>query len=75
MTKTATRAQGKRMMGDGQRKISSAEFRFEIAKEISREQFDAEVSEGTRLICDGADLVDCTYASNWQELAAIVGLA
>lgn len=57
-------------MAQGKQMISSAEFRYGIAKEISREQFDAETKEGNALILDGLDLIDCTYASDWQSFAA-----
>jgi hypothetical protein len=74
MTKKAARTRGKQMRGDGERMIASAEFRFGISKEISREQFDSEIKEGNRLICNGLDLIEATYAANWQELAAVICL-
>lgn len=75
MTKKSIRTEAKRRMAIGRALIASAEFRFGIAKEITREQFDAQVAEGNRQILDALDLSESTYASNWQELAAVVGLA
>jgi hypothetical protein len=52
-----TKADAMKKMGEGRYLISSAEFSFAFG-DITRDEFDAKIAAGNRLICDAMDALE-----------------
>ena len=57
-TKTEAKARLNQQAGAGRRMITGAEFEYGIGRSITREEFDARIAEGNRLILSAYDEAD-----------------